>query len=264
MDKIGFEYMVNEGKIPFEIFLNYTDEKEKSSVVLGNILSNAFSRDEMTILDIGSGNGEYLRLALNNVSVLNGMQFTLLEPSVGLFKHLKTFISDFPVCSKIKIINTFFEDFSEDNHFDIILASHLPFKKDKLLIFYNRVLKMLNKGGELVVVLRCKDDVHYFRTKFKTELMHKKYVSLTIDDAIKIFNKIAKSIPIKISKFYSESALSFPIKDNAKDAISIIEFFLNKKWEEISIDMHERILGYINYKNCKFKQIDGFLVVKKL
>jgi len=67
--KIGFEYRKGGAgdETSFEIFLKYTDEKEKSSAVLGKILSRLLVREGMTCLDIGSGNGEYLRLALREM-----------------------------------------------------------------------------------------------------------------------------------------------------------------------------------------------------
>lgn len=268
MSHVGFEYRGNGGETVFETFLKYSNEKEKSSVVLGSILQQILAKGKweeiVTLLDIGAGNGEYLRLSLRWVKRLDGVEFTLLEPSDNLIKRLRLSAKRFPVWSSVKIVHSTFEGFASDRQFDVILASHLPFARDKLPMVYRKMLELLKLDGHLIVVLRRKDDIHEFRTTFKSKLMGMDYTSLTIDDAVEVFNKLAENIPLRLSMFSSNSELHLPIADKMQDVISIIEFFLNKKWEEFPKSICVEVMNYIAQKGGVLHQIDGFAVVRKI
>jgi len=204
--RIGFEYCkgIAGEEVPFAIFLNYSNEKEKSSGILGGILSRLLVREKMILLDIGSGSGEYLRLALNKVRDLKEVSATLLEPSPDLARKLRSARKLFPRTVSVDIVGDTFENFTTATLFDIILVSHVPLAKDnitRLPGIYLRMLKLLKPDGHLVIVLRGKDDVHKFRNRFKTKIMGRDYYSLTIDDAEAVFQKIAEQLPLRIEKF---------------------------------------------------------------
>ncbi len=116
----------------------------------------------------------------------------------------------------------------------------------------------------MILVLRRKDDIHEFRTRFKSQLMGRDYESLIIDDAIEVFDGFAKDRLLSISTFSANSELHLPIIDNMPDVISIIEFLLNKKWEEFPDNIREAVLDYINQKKGILHQTDGFALVYKM
>lgn len=264
LNKVGFEYLDKQGESVFEIFLKYTDEKEKSSMVLGKILKRLLNRDGMTLLDIGSGNGEYLRLSLNQTKSLKRVEFTLLEPSESLVKRLRFTAKSFPPRAIVEVVHSTLDNFTDSNHFDVVLASHLPFVREKLPQVFGMMLDLLKPGGCLIIVLRKKDDIHKFRTMFKSQLTgNKDYQSLTIDDALEVLNEFAKIKSLKISTFSANSELHLPI-DNMQDVISIIEFLLNKKWEEFPKDIREAVLYYIRQRKSILHQTDGFALVKRM
>lgn len=267
--KVGFEYRGDRrsGQTPFEIFLRCSDEKEKSAAVLGKILSQVLVRQDMTLLDVGSGNGEYLRLALCGVLNTKKVACTLLEPSPDLMKQLRRTTKSFPRNAVVKIVRSTFEDFTTDNRFDVVLASHVPLAKDnikKLPEVYERMFDLLAPDGCFIIVLRGKDDVHEFRTKFKPRLMGRKYRSLTTDDAARVLRRIAKTSSLRLSKFVAKATLRLPYPHNMRDVISVAEFFLNKSWEEIPKNVRKDILTYFQRKKGILRQIDGFLVVRRI
>ena len=264
VNQVGFEYLENQGESVFETFLRYTNEKEKSSAVLAGILRSLINRDGIGFLDVGSGTGEYLKLALNQSRSHKKICGTLLEPSGDLVRRLRLTAVDLPDSVTVEIINSTFDDFATLNRFDIILASHLPFPREVLPRVFRKMLDLLESDGCLIVVLREKDDVHEFRMTFKTRLMGQAYQSLAIDDVIQVFDEIAKARPLRISRHRADSELRFPLADNSRDAISIIEFFLNKKWEEFPADIRDAVLNHISRKKGIFHQTDGFLVVKQV
>ena len=60
MSTAGFEYRKKRDETPFETFLRYTDEKEKSAIKLAAVLQEGL-HEHARILDVGTGNGEYLQ-----------------------------------------------------------------------------------------------------------------------------------------------------------------------------------------------------------
>lgn len=267
--KIGFEYRRDgrNERTPFEIFLQHSDEKEKSATVFGKILSQLIQRHEMTFLDIGSGNGAYLRLTLAKVKSLKKITVTLLEPGDDLVRQLRNAVKFFPRNIVAKIVHSSFEDFTTNERFDLVLASHVPLAKDdpaKLPAIYSRMLGLLKPNGTLIVVLRGEDDIHWFRTTFKSRIMGRDYRSLTIGDAEREFEKIAKQLPLRLKKFNTYAHTLLPYPDNMEDVIVIIEFLLNTKWEEISSEIRDSVLSYIRSKRGRLQQVDGFLVVEKI
>jgi len=267
MDNVGFEYRSKEGETAFETFLKYSNEKEKSSAVLGRILDRLLIRNGMTFLDVGSGNGEFLRLALSRINHPQRVEFILLEPSQDLANQLRLITQHFPANSTVRIECSTFENLITNSQFDIILASHVPLAKDqseKLPGIFERMLRLLKPDGSLIVVLRAKDDIHEFRTVFKSMLMGRDYRFVIIDDAVSILENFAQAIPLRISKFSAEAELRLPYPGSMRDVISIVEFFLNKKWEEFPDNIRQSVLEYIRQRKGVLRHIDGFVLAEKL
>lgn len=267
--RVGFEYRGSgkDGRTPFEIFLQHSDEKEKSATMLGKILSQLIQRHGMTFLDIGSGNGAYLRLALAKVKGPKKITVTLLEPNDDLVRWLRNTAKLFPLNTVAKVVHSLFEDFTTDERFDFVLASHVPLAKDdpaRLPAIYSRMLGLLKPNGTLIVVLRGKDDIHWFRTTFKSQIMGRNYKSLTIDDAERVFMQIVGQFPLRLKKFSAQANTFLPYSSNMEDVIAIVEFLLNIKWEEISSEIRNSVLSYIRSKHGRLQQIDSFLVVKRV
>lgn len=261
--KVGFEYLNDGQRTPFETFLMYTDEKVNSSKVLSKILKKLFTKDGIKFLDIGAGDGKYLLPAIKQVNPRKRIEFTLLEPSVDLIRKIKIARKFYPRNSKINIINSTLNDFLPGKKFDIILFSHPPIKRDRLSAVLKFILESLNPSGSLILTLRGKDDTYRFRTKFKSRLTGKKnYKSLNIYDAVRIFNKLSKNKLFKISILSSRSKVLIPIQNNIEDTILIVEFYLNKKWKNFPVSIKKEILTYIKRKNGIIRQKDIFLVVK--
>ncbi len=269
MKKVGFEYRKGGtgNETPFEIFLKYTDEKDKSSAVLEKILSRLLVKEGMTCLDIGSGNGEYLCLAFSKVRNLKKMIITLLEPSVDLTRRLRRTAKLFPRGTSVRVVCSSFEDFTTDERFDIVLASHVPLAKDdlaRLPAIYMMMLGLLKPNGVLIVVLREKDDIHRFRTKFKSLIMGRNYKSVTIGDAEQVLRRIANRLPLRLERLSARAKLRLPYPDNMRDVVTVAEFLLNKHWEEIPADIRDSALAYVRDKHGQLQQIDGFLVVRRV
>lgn len=251
----GYEYKNKVHETPFETFLRYSDEKERSSAKLAEILQEG-PLDSPSILDIGTGTGEYLALSLSKVSDLTNPQLTLIEPSVDLVKHLK---GQFPGLAP-QVLNIEFEQFTSNEKFDVVLASHIfyHFTSDSWPRQLERMLSYLKPHGRLIIVGREEDDTYELKSRFKPVLLGK--------GVRVVLNKdVLAALPRKttVSHYRAESQLTVPLDDSLEDTIAIVEFFINKEWSEIPEQIQRDITDFISSKQSIMRQIDDLAVVER-
>lgn len=122
--------------------------------------------------------------------------------------------------------------------------------------YLQKLRSFLKPTGRLIVVLREQDDPYKFKIAFKPLLFNNPaFKALTTDDVL-------KALPegVMYTKYFAESELKIPL-DNPQDTIAIIEFYLNKPWDEIPKDMQHDIQQFIKSKRGLFKQIDSIAVI---
>ncbi len=263
MRKVGFEYRNPRGRTPFEIFLQYSDEKKKSAVVLGRLLKGLLRGTEVSMIDVGAGNGEYIQLALSRLNLPYRMKLVLLEPSQSLIPQLRKVSRRLSVNLVTSVRQAALDEYTPKMQFDVVLASHLPFQKDRLPSIYSRMLTWLKPHGSLIVILRKHDDIHDFRTKFKSRLLGTPIQSLTIDDALIALGSMALASPLRISGAQACAVLTIPILTKPTDTRTIIEFLLNKKWKDFPEEVRQEVSGYLRKKRGQLRINDGFLVATK-
>lgn len=261
------EYSNKKDKItPFETFLKYSREKIDSSKVLSRIIRSNLRKSGAKILDIGSGDGSFLKMSLQSAGTPSDIEITLLEPSKDLLEKLKNNSKEFPKNGGVNIINSTWEKYKGTGKFDFILASHLyNIRKDEYHKQLKRMLDCLEPNGVLVFILGGEADPQKFQMKFKTMLFGDGFKPTTIDEIVKVFQEISgDDCPLMIERYQSKSEMKIPVTDNRDDAITIIEFALNKFWQDIPADTQEEILNYIINKNERFETLDEFALVRKL
>lgn len=265
-DAVTFEYQDRGKETPFETFLRYTDEKVQSAKVLAEIIKKVVTKEGLDFLDIGSGNGEYLSLALNSLPNLPVVNFTLLEPSLDLFEELRNKSLRLPHKKTVEVVNQTWEEYESSKKFDVILASHLyHIPRSEYQHQLGKMITFLKDGGYLIFVMREKDDTYEYKKLIKSQISGEMFEAKTLDEAVNTFKEISEKEPVdlKIERFTSRSKLTIPISKNRDDAIAIIEFFVNKRWEEISPQIQEEALKFVQDKNEQFEQIDGIALIKK-
>lgn len=256
---VGFEYKNKREETPFETFLRYTDEKEKSATKLAAIIKDIV-HDGTRLLDIGTGNGENLQLALSKLNLPETMALTLVEPSDDLVVKLKRkFAKQLPRAS-VRVVHSDLQNFDSDTPFDVIVMSHLFYHIPRALWAEQlaKARSLLKPDGLLIVVLREKDDAYDFKMAFKPLLFDASFKALTIDD---VLAAVPKDAAITIKKYVAESELKIPFEENVDDTVSIIEFYLNKQWEEIPESIRSGALKFIKDKKGIFKQRDCLAVI---
>jgi SAM-dependent methyltransferase len=261
MSIIGFEYRKKKDETPFETFLRYTDQKEKSATKLATILQKELQEDS-SILDVGTGNGEYLNLALTRIRAPKGLTLHLIEPSGDLAERLGgRFGQTFPK-ERLKIVKSELQSFVTDEQFDVILMSHLFYHLPRAIWGeqLTKVLSLLKPTGALIVVGREKDDAYDFKMAFKPQLAGKSSNPITIDD---VLDALPKNLQLQITRHVATAELKIPFQENQDDTISIIEFYLHKPWSDIPEAIRQVALAFIKDKKGTFKQLDGIAVIKK-
>ncbi len=259
------EYSNRSSETPFQTFLRYTDEKEKSAKVLGGILRTNIVAENTQVLDIGSGTGEYVRFALEEAGISIPFNLTLLEPSPDLLPALRGNASMLSENINHKIVTDTWEDYKNGVGADIILASHLyHIPREKYEESFGKMVSTLKTGGSLVYVLRQVDDSYHFKTKFKPMIHNRNFVAKTLDQALETFQQISAKTPLEINTHQSVSQLNIPYEVNREDTEAIVEFYLQKPWKEITPIIQKQIQDYIRDKKGVFNQVDGLAVIKKL
>lgn len=260
MTTLGFEYKKKKNETPFETFLRYTDEKEQSATKLATLLKTRL-KEGSHILDIGTGNGEYLNLSLSKTNVPADVKLTLIEPSNDLAVQLKgRFERQFP-STNVRIISSDLQAFDSNEKFEVILMSHLFYHVPRKIWGEQlaKALSLLTPTGVLIIVLREKDDVYDFKMAFKPLLFDASFKALTIDDVLDV---LPKEPALRVTKQSAAAELKIPIEENLDDTISIIEFFLNKEWGDMPPSIQQSSLAFIKDKEGLLKQLDGIAVVE--
>jgi len=264
MSTVGFEYRNKNNETPFETFLRYTDEKEKSATELAKIFQDELD-GAAHVLDIGTGNGEYLDIALSKVDEekLHNVNLTLLEPSGDLASRIEQRFAKRLTQSSLEVVISELQDFKRDDTFDVILMSHLFYHlpRKTWTEHLTKALTMLKDKGILIIVLREKDDAYDFKMAFKPLLFDASFKALTIDD---VLEALPKKLTLQVEKKSSLSKLRIPFKTNLEDTVSIIEFYLNKEWGDIPSEIQQSSLGFIKQKGGVFNQVDGIAVIRKV
>lgn len=258
----GFEYQNkhDRAETPFETFLRHTDEKTQSSRALALLLEDVL-KDGSSLLDVGAGNGEYLKSALDKVEALPDISLTLVEPAADLARQLPKLFSDYLHHHNLQVFTGTFADFASAEHYDVILASHLFYHvpRDAWQSYLAQMMRYLAPGGRLILVLREQDDPYAFKMAFKPRLFGGDFKALTLDDVLADLPETA----VVASRQTIASTLHFPRADSLPDTISIIEFFLNKPWADIPADVQNDALQFIGDREGVFDQTDGVAVITK-
>lgn len=256
--------LIEKGRVrtAFEVFLQNSNEKRKSSVVLGRLLRQALIRPNMSILDVGAGGGELIVAALRLYRPPRGTHLTLVEPDKRHVQRLEELRSCWPPCLRVEIVSGRIENVLPVRKFDVVLASHLPFPKSALGGLYERLITVVIPGGQMIIVLRETDDVHDFRSRYKTRIMRSVYVSLTIDDAVEVLNSDRRFGTLAIQRFRAAGTLRIPSPGASSVGRIIVEFLLNAAWQEIPPDVRRDIAAYLRRRRGILKLIDGFAVVQ--
>jgi SAM-dependent methyltransferase len=240
--------------------LRYTNEKEVSSDKLAEILQTFDAN--LDILDVGTGNGDFLAMTLSKLGNSKSFDLALLEPSDDLVRQIAERIKLVDTIRSAAVCPIALKDYATEDTYDVVLASHLfyhitPDDRPEQL---QRMVSFLKPGGKLIIVLREKDDAYDFKSKFKPLLYGGDFKALTLGAVLSV---MPDSNNFKITRHIVTSELKIPLHNNKHDMESIIEFYLDKPWQQIPEEVKQNALDYIAERNGIFHQKDGIAVIER-
>jgi len=256
----GFEYIAVDAneKTIFEIFLEYTDEKEKSSAALASILSK-IPLPAVDILDIGGGNGEYISLAIGKSTGERHFAVTLVEPSEDLAQRAGR--SDLGARGRITVVQQHFDTYTTDQKFDVVLVSHVfyHFRRETWPKQLQKMASLLKPGGKLIIVSRERDDIYTFKNRFRT-YSQPPYRASSIEDILEVMQSSPTFQDFAITRRVTDSRLVLNPTTTPNDAHAIIEFYLHMPWRSLPEQMQKDILQFLKEHNYSLRQRDGFII----
>lgn len=104
------------------------------------------------VLDLGFGDGIFLE------SFLNHEDFTILEAAPSLVRKANQKIQE--TQSKVKIVETFFEEYETNAKYDVVIASHVLEHVENPHLVLKKCQEWLRPGGSLLVVVPNRESFH--------------------------------------------------------------------------------------------------------
>ena len=148
-------------------FFRFSNEK---TILVRKIIKIIRPQKSYSVIDIGCGEGYFIREIHKKVK-----KCVALDPDPKMLAILKQKIGD---CSNVFFVPKRFEDYENNEKFDITLTSHtLSFFKNK----WDAIMKMLNytkKGGKAIIVLHSNLSEQFqileemFRKAYKKRINH--------------------------------------------------------------------------------------------
>jgi len=124
-----------------EIILNYYPDR-----IISKINSGSF-------LELGLGHGYTVRKFLQHVE-----KYTILEGSKAVIKNFKT--NEPELCKKVRIIDTYFENFETDESYDFIIMGFILEHVDNPDLILHRYKKLLSKNGRIFIAVPNAESLH--------------------------------------------------------------------------------------------------------
>ena len=242
----------------FETFLKYSDEKEKTAKVLGELLAHLDKHSGANLLDVGSGKGGLLCRALINALPRKVAAITLLEPDPWCVAQLQKLKKEITSAS-IDIECLCFEEHAINKQYDVIIASHVPFKKRTVRSVYNKMLEALAPSGLLIIIVRGRDDVHEFREKSISMLAGHRVRSFCLDDSNRALSRLPN---LAIEYRQVKAKLSWP-SWKSSDYKRLVEFLLNVRWRNLTQWQQNEIRSFVVEHDQAFRILDIVILVRK-
>ena len=108
--------------------------------------------DSSRVLDLGLGDGLFLEAFRDH------RDFVILEGSKSLALHGAEMARK--IDSKIQVIHTYFEDYSAEEKFDVVIASHVLEHVNNPIQIINLCKNWLKPQGKLIVIVPNRESLH--------------------------------------------------------------------------------------------------------
>jgi 2-polyprenyl-3-methyl-5-hydroxy-6-metoxy-1,4-benzoquinol methylase len=177
--------------------------------------------DKAKILDLGYGDGLYIKNLMNQDDV------TLLEGSSALCDEANRQISINQ--SKIQVVETFFEDFTTSEKYDVVIASHVLEHVDSPNLLLNRIYQWLKPEGYVLIVVPNSESLH-----------RRLGVAMNLQD--KLDSLSPRDHQVGHQRVYSLSSLKEEIQNSGFEVIDHRGFFTKSLANSQMVHLSEEVI----------------------
>lgn len=239
----------------FKSYLKFVDEKFSIANEIIDVVSepqfyNSLNeKDTIKVLDIGCGNGVLTQNYLNGISKIfpsKNIEVDALDVNKNLIKDFRE--NNYNLSSNIQIDlqkKDFFKS-SNNNKYDLIIASHVMYYTDDLSDSLNKIESSLSDDGKAIIFHHSGEDciLSELRAKYNSESMANLKQSkddISTNDIIKSTLE-KENINHKSKKQFFN--LYFPQNDKTQDFRNLISFLADKPFMELVKE--NKIAPFIN------------------
>jgi hypothetical protein len=281
-----FQFGTPEGRSPFDIFLQYSNQKRKLAALEAKLLLESNGSQRKTLVDIGTSKGTlWMMLAgeLQKQGYVNPIHAHLIEPDAASVRALRERVEGIRDYTHGQITSTVhhtnWEDFDPaviGGPVDAVLCAHTIyyFPTGKYPQLFGKMIGMVrgaepgHNPGKVIVAARTEDPIFHFIRNFFQDATGEPFNEKTINDASSVLLPSVAGSPGLTYDFHkSHAEVIFPWESDPEAAQKLVGFFLQRPWEEIPnpvIDRIQRSFFDGEPQDISIPQIDGVIEIGKL
>jgi len=244
------ERIYRDNPSAYDAFLQLGGEKpeeirylrEKMPVYLKSLLGKARFRG-WNMLDIGCGEGSLTIPVLHILGSFGAVRCTGLEPAENQLKKMKQ-QAEASGYRKVTCINSGWDDYSPEGKYDFVLCSHSFYYVKDRSHAVRKIQSVLEPGGRAVISMQKKDNMSYrMGRRFLTKIdpAHKSCV-IHADQLCEFLAEHGISHRMDTRRYLLDLSES---KKQSPQGIRLLEFYLAKKWEDVTPDTRSAVLDHI-------------------
>lgn len=199
-------------------------------------------RDRFQVLSVGAGSGHFDIPAIELlVAKLNAVDYHAVEPNAVLGRQIVcNFESRHLENVTLDVYPCFFEDFTSPASFDLIhftnSISLIPEYKEALA----KSLKMLNPGGQLLIVHFAREGYQDLRLQLSSEVTGYRPNVLLPEEIDAALNSL--DVEYTYEQIHSEADVSECFAKHSRDGESLLNFILACKANSIGHELKDKML----------------------
>lgn len=235
----------------YSAWLKNSNERDVLEEVFRERL-NWWSKDNMSILDIGCGTGS---AAQRLFKILNEQRFLFAYTGVDPYEdQLIRFRDTFQEQSNIQLVKSRVEDFENSRKFDLILFVHSLYYVDD---FVQVIKKFRAMGDKLIIVHHGKLGINQVHQQFRLHVKQGPHIISTWEDVKKALDhaKISYNLQIRDTEVNVSSC-----KDSEnEEGRRLIKFFLEHS--ELPEETIKEVSDWFNSRPDMMKQDVGYFFI---
>ncbi len=248
-------------------FLEAGTEIEDELNYLKKALPNMFEQrlpqlcsESWCVLDIGCAEGTKSKLLIEFLTGFGKVYYTALEPAENQLQKFRLNIHADNLVY-IKLINAKWENYQPNQKYDFIYCSHAFYYIQNWEDSINKMLNSLNENGKILIAMQKENNISYLISKEFSNLYDGEREEIHHADELTDFlNK--NNIQFEMIEDTNQFNVS-EMKKQSPAGIRLIEFFIDKSWDELTEQNKDRMISFVSEFPDTFINHVGFIWIGK-